>query len=75
MPNPCVRELGRSERKTYLNSQSDKTTISICQVLFKGQDNELFMFFNPSQVDETLRPDKDEWQLGVLNIEIDEAES
>ena len=52
VPNPCVRELGRSDRKTYLNSQAERTTISICQVLFKGQDNDLFMFFNPSEIDD-----------------------
>ena len=37
VPNPCVRELSRSERNSYIHGdQKECTTISICQVLFKG---------------------------------------
>lgn len=40
-------------------------------MLFKGQDDELFMIFNPSKVnDSTLKPeDKSQWKLGVLELD------
>jgi hypothetical protein len=40
-------------------------------VLFKGQDDELFMIFNPSKVNKyTLKPeDKSQWKLGILQLE------
>ena len=60
MPNPYVRELTKSERPSYIHGQnSEATTISVCQVLFKGAGDDLFMFFNQSQVDEkNLKPNE-----------------
>ena len=46
VPNPCVREFTRSERKCYINT-TEMTTISCCEILFKG-DDDLFLIFNPS---------------------------
>ena len=58
VPNPCVREYARSMRNSYIHKKtSEETTINVCEILFKGQD-EVFMLFNPSPIDKkTLRPD------------------
>ena len=63
VPNPCVRELGRSERPCYIHGKdAERTTISVCQVLFKGEEDDLFLLFNPGKIDEkTLEPDKNTW--------------
>lgn len=73
MPNPCVREYARSERNSYIHGDDlDVTTLSVYEVLFKGQGNELFMMFNPGEiVDKTLRPEPDKWRLGILNLSAD----
>ena len=54
--NPLVREYARSERKVYIDS-CESTSLSFCQILFKGIKNDLFLIFNPSKVEEkTLEP-------------------
>ena len=71
VPNPCVRECARSERKCYIHgSENEVTSISVSEVLFKGNDNEIFMLFNPSKTDyDTLKPDENQWKVGILNLE------
>ena len=67
--NPLVREYARSERKIY-NDTGESTSLSICQILFKGANNDLFLIFNPTDVDDkTLSPsDEFAWRLGILNL-------
>ena len=53
VPNPCVREYARSERNVYIHgNESEKTKISVTEILFKGGQDDLFMIFNTSKVDE-----------------------
>ena len=44
--------------------------MSICQILFKGANDDLFLIFNPTSVnDDTLSPkDESAWRLGILNL-------
>ena len=69
VPNPCVREYARSERRNFIEN-SEVTSLSICQILFKGEDD-LFLIFNPSETDKTslLPKEKDSWRLGILNLD------
>ena len=66
-----MREYARSERKCYIHgSENEVTSISVSEVLFKGNDNEIFMLFNPSKTDyDTLKPDENQWKVGILNLE------
>ena len=68
--NPMVREYARSERNIY-NDSGGNTSLSICQILFKGANDDLFLIFNPTKVDyESLSPeDESAWRLGILNLE------
>ena len=70
MPNPCVREYARSKYGSYILEGDEKTTVSVCQVLFKGHQNELFMIFNDGSIDPvTFEPaNKLKWKLGILNL-------
>lgn len=72
VPNPCVREYARSERNVYIHgNESEKTKISVTEVLFKGGKDDLFMIFNTSKIDENeLEPsDKNCWKLGILDLD------
>ena len=77
MPNPCVREYNKSERLTYIHGpDNEKTTQGISDILFKGQNNDLFMIFNTSEVSvESYKPDDGTWKLGVLNLNPEDKRS
>ena len=77
MPNPCVREYNKSERLTYIHGpDTEKTTQGISDILFKGQNNDLFMIFNTSEVSVVnLKPDDKAWKLGVLNLNPEDKQS
>lgn len=68
--NPLVREYARSERNIY-NDSGGIASLSICQILFKGANDDLFLIFNPTKVeDESLSPKEEfAWRLGILNLE------
>ena len=71
MPNPLVREYARSERKVHIHTDSP-TSLSVCNVLFKGHQNNLFMIFNPSQIKDNKKlvpEDHNSWRLGIIDLD------
>ena len=80
VPNPCVREFSRSKCKSRNpdKNQLKDSTICDCNVLFKTDSKELFMLFNPSQIEDPyeLTPsEKNSLHIGILNMTIDGQDS
>ena len=70
VPNPCVREYARSERFNFIEN-NEQTSVSICQILFKGGKDDLFLIFNTSKYGKNLQQLEEPfaWRLGILNLE------